>query len=228
MNWYDAVIAWTGEDGVLYVYVPNWASRRLQATWVRNADQDISQVFDEPTPVYALMREHPPEYAGRFGEVALWAETEEEFLTRQAAKVVPKGVEHRIVDSRSLPSRTWRGAWVLGTGAGVIVDVARARQNFVDAIRNRRNLLLDGTDKDYVRLLDVGTPQELAKMKLHRQTLRDLPDKVEKDVGKLGLDEMASYQVLWPEVPFFQKPPEKELETSEQECDSFYGPLFEE
>jgi hypothetical protein len=104
-----------------------------------------------------------------------WALDEAALAVRKAA--VPDPVRHH------------RGEWRWDDAAGRVVvdpDLARAaRWKRVRAIRDR---LLDASDREWMRLTEVGSPADVEALRAYRQALRDLPAQT--------ADPLA---VVWPE-----------------------------
>ena len=77
-----------------------------------------------PVPVERVLRKWPSAVAVE------WAETEDEFLQRIAAKDVPKGaVSFRIVDVADLPAyRTFRSAWKDDGRGALTHDLEKCRE----------------------------------------------------------------------------------------------------
>lgn len=111
------------------------------------------------------------------GAVAQWAETEEEFVARIAARDVPAGATNvEIVDASAIPAdRTFRDAWAYRPG-GCQVDMAKAREIHRGRLRELRAPKLAALDVDYLRALERGAPSaEIAAIAAKKQALRDAP-----------------------------------------------------
>ena len=95
--------------------------------------QRLTKQAPQPVPVDELRRGWPVA-----GAIANWAETEDEFLARVKAKVLPAdAINSQIVDEAAVPTdRTFRNAWEQA-GATVTVSMAKAR-NLQEAEINRR------------------------------------------------------------------------------------------
>lgn len=102
-------------------------------------------------------------------------ETDEEFLERIAARSIPAGVAYTVVDAEQVPAdRTYRDAWQ-AAGAGLVVDMDRARSIHRDRMRVKRKPMLEALDVDYVRADERGDPAAKAQVVARKQALRDAP-----------------------------------------------------
>jgi hypothetical protein len=115
--------------------------------------------------------------------------SEADALAHIAAKDVPEGVQHAVVDSASLPQdRYFRKAWRFD-GAGVAVDMPQARTVHMDNIRSKRDEKLKELDIEQLKGVDVSA---------QKQVLRDIPQTFDL-TGAATPDELKT---LWPpEVP---------------------------
>jgi hypothetical protein len=101
-------IIYTDSDGGVSVCTPAEGAR-LAISVAINGEEIKS---DAPMPVDRFLRRWPVD-----GAVAEWAETEDEWIARIAAKDVPAGVPFEIVDTSEIPAdRTFRNAWKCGNG----------------------------------------------------------------------------------------------------------------
>ena len=106
-------------------------------------------------------------------------ELESEWIERVASKNVEEG-DVRCDDclAKDLPKRYFRNCWRY-SNRKVDVDMPLARIQKMDEIREKRNKLLDDSDKEHLRLQAVGTAQEKQDMETYRQSLRDIPVNVD-------------------------------------------------
>lgn len=125
-------------------------------------------------------------------------ETDEQFAERIRIKDVPAGRPFHVQRKDTLPtSRRLRNAWKKGSGI-ITLDLPTARKLIVEEIRAERDRRLAESDKEKFRLDDVGSPQEQAKLKAKRQSLRDLPAKVETEIATLTDVQLEAYTPTWP------------------------------
>ena len=102
-------IIYTRPDGGLSIITPVEGARL--ALSVTLADQKITS--DRPVPVDLFLRRWPVS-----GAVVEWAETEDEFVARIAAKDVPAGLAFQIVSADKFPAdRTNRNKWKANIGS---------------------------------------------------------------------------------------------------------------
>ena len=111
------------------------------------------------------------------------------------------GLTPALVVTAAVPtSRRFRDCW-RHDGAGVSVDMAKARGQRIEEIRAERDSRLRATDGEMLREQEQGTPR-LAPLAAHRQALRDLPPSaataLDAVVTPEGLD---AYQPPWPVKP---------------------------
>lgn len=101
------------------------------------------------------------------------------------------------VGENRIPLRScWR--WENGR---IIVSTGLLRSEYLKVLRQERDRRLEQSDKEVARLNDVGTPQQLAAMKSHRQKLRDMPITVETALGTLStVADIEAYSPAWPTV----------------------------
>jgi len=88
-----------------------------------------------------------------------------------------------IVDEVSLPTnREFRDAWRKNANA-VDVDMPAARSIHMRRIRTVRDSALLAADTEQARVTDIGTPSEIAALKVERQKLRDMPATVDLEAA---------------------------------------------
>lgn len=121
------------------------------------------------------------------GAVADWAEVEDEFVARIAAKDVPQGVSFQIVDEADIPlDRTFRNAWKEGS-QGIEHDMVKCREITKDRLRAERAPLLAALDVAFQRALEVNG--NTAAIVAEKQRLRDITKLV---TASLTLDELKA------------------------------------
>lgn len=93
----------------------------------------------------------------------------------EASSHLPAGVDHTVLDASEIPrDRTFRNSWK-AEGGKVGVDMARARNEWRDSIRQRRKSLLEALDIDAVRADETGDAKAKAKVVERKKRLRDAP-----------------------------------------------------
>lgn len=128
-------------------------------------------------------------------------ETEQQWLDRVAAKVFVGDAElsERLPDALAsvLPGRRFRDCWRANDAGEIHIDLPLAREQRMAEIRVERNRLLDTSDKEWARLMDVGDAEAQAALKTYRQALRDIPQNT--SVNRIKIPEaLAAYEPDWP------------------------------
>lgn len=171
-------IIYTRPDGGLSVCTPAQGGRL--AFWITLADGTVIDARDPvqratkqnppAVPVDSLLRRWPVE-----GAVAEWAETEDEWVARIAAKDVPKdATDVQIVDESAIPTdRTFRNGWKAGMGK-VEHDMPKCREIHKDRLRELRAPKLAALDVEYMRALEAGDSALAADIAAQKQVLRDV------------------------------------------------------
>lgn len=126
---------------------------------------------EAPRPVDEFFRGWPVA-----GVEVEWAESEEEFVARIAAKdVQPEATEVRIVDDGELPQdRTFRDGWALREGR-VVHDMKRCRAIWREKLRAERVPKLAALDVEFMRADERGDAAKKAQIAARKQALRDAP-----------------------------------------------------
>ncbi len=124
-----------------------------------------------PTPVSLLYGKPWPAP----GVTAEWAETDDEFAARVAARDVPAGISFAIVDESAIPAdRSFRNAWQHDNGV-ISHDMTKCRAIQKDKLRAERASLLAAQDVAFQRAIAAGSkPSELAAIETEKQRLRDI------------------------------------------------------
>lgn len=105
---------------------------------------------------------------------------------------LPVGTKYEIVDTSSIPSdRTFRDAWGK-EGAGIKVNIPKARSIHLDNIRMFRNMKLDETDKELI--LAIEKEESLGELKIKRQSLRDIPQNIDLESASTP----EELKAIWP------------------------------
>lgn len=170
-------IIYTRPDGGLSVVHPVEGARL--AFFVTLSDGTVlpkgadTPAFDgvKPMPVDSIFRRWPVE-----GAVAKWAETEDEFVARIAAKDVPSDASDvRIVDASVIPTdRTFRNAWRACPKNGCRIDMAAAAEIHKQTLRTLRAPKLAALDVEYMRALETGDQMLQTEITAKKQALRDV------------------------------------------------------
>ena len=100
---------------------------------------------------------------------------EAELLAACVERNVPDGVAHRVVEDNEIPSaRLFRNAWA-DDGLSVDVDMPKAREIHMDAIRVDRDKQLAELDITFMRAVEDGDPDAQDAASAAKQALRDIP-----------------------------------------------------
>lgn len=163
------------------------------APWARLCEAvtagDARIVLDPPTRFDVQVR--------RFGTDDLapeWAETEEDFVARIAARDVPENAtDIGVVDVEEIPGdRTYRGAW----NPDLSIDMDTARTIHRDAMREVRAPLLAALDVSYVRADEAGDAAAKQAVAAQKQALRDVTADRAIDAAQTA----AELKTIWPDV----------------------------
>ena len=120
---------------------------------------------------------------------------EAELLAACVERNVPDGVAHRVVEDNEIPSaRLFRNAWA-DDGATVDVDMPKAREIHMDAIRVDRDKQLAGLDVTFMRAVEDGDPDAQDDASVEKQALRNIPQEFDLSVHENADDLDAS----WPD-----------------------------
>lgn len=126
---------------------------------------------DSPIPADQFMRGWPVA-----GAVVEWAETEDEFLNRIAAKDVPNGTLYEIVESENIPTdRTFRDAWKSGNGR-VEHDIEKCK-----LIAHEKRRIARATE--FAPLdIEATIPAKAADAETKRQVIREKYDAIQSAI----------------------------------------------
>lgn len=170
-----------------------------------------------------LIFEHPDGLITPVGIVATIeaGETEQEFhayvagRTRRATHLAGKGCVFRgVVPEEKLPPVRFRGfttvdqktgqiaahspsawRWDAATG-GLTIDLDAARAQILAETRHARNTALRESDREKVKLDEIGTPEQKKKLAEKRQALRDLPAAVSAKIANMTLAELETFKTI--------------------------------
>lgn len=101
--------------------------------------------------------------------------TDEEYENFVIERSIPQGKKFKKVDDSELPSEpVFRNAWLFDEKAEkVCICCEKARDVALRELRIRRNKALDESDKNYMRVQETGSVEEIHNLKIKRQKLRD-------------------------------------------------------
>jgi hypothetical protein len=68
-------------------------------------------------------------------------------------------------------------------------------------VRSLRDLALSASDREKIKLDEIGSSEERKEMAAYRQTLRDLPAVVEAELDSMPLDQLEIFKPRLPEKP---------------------------
>ena len=130
------------------------------------------------------------------GPTAQWAETEDEFVARIAAKDVPAATSFQIVEPSAIPlDRTFRNAWI-AAGASVAVDMPKAREIHRKHLRELQEPRLAAFDDAYLLADERGDTLEKQRIAAEKQKLRD----VTADPAIEAAQTPEALKAIWPEI----------------------------
>lgn len=161
-------VIYTRPDGGMSVFNPCEGARL--AFGVLDAAGNYIAVSAKPLPVDRFMRRWPVA-----GVTAQWAETEDEFISRVAAKSVPADASNvQIVEPDVIPTdRTFRNAWKPDAGA-VVVDMVKAVAIHKDRLREIRAPKLAALDAEYMMAMEQNDTARMQIVAARKQALRDV------------------------------------------------------
>lgn len=126
-------------------------------------------------------------------------ETDDAFIDRIRAKdVPPEAIDLRFIDLADLPENMSAGpvfftAWK-PDGAGVSIDMPKARDIWRDRIREARAPLLTALDVEYQRADEQGDATAKRSIAARKQVLRDAP--AHPDIEAAATPE--ALKAVWP------------------------------
>lgn len=172
-------IIYTRPDGTFVVVHP-CEGFRLASAVVLADGTEILALPDQFRPVDNFLRRWPVD-----GAVARWAESEDEFIARIAAKDVPAdATDVQIVDAALIPAdRAFRNAWKAGAGR-VEHDMDKCREIHKARLRELRAPKLAALDVDFMRALESGDSALMSEISAKKQALRDVTKTPEISAAK--------------------------------------------
>ena len=91
-------------------------------------------------------------------------------------------------------------AWRSDGAGNIQIDMSVAREIRMNEIRAARNRKLEESDKEWLRILDLGTSNQQIRFKVYRQALRDIPQGI--DMSTLNeAESLEAFQPNWPAIP---------------------------
>lgn len=94
------------------------------------------------------------------------------------------------------PNAKYRDCWREKDG-DIVVDLAKAKAQKLEEIRQERNKRLEESDKELMIAISKDQPQDAIKAK--KEALRDLPDAAETALKKLKkVETVDAYEPEWP------------------------------
>lgn len=125
---------------------------------------------------------------------AIYAESEDEFVARIAAKDVPPGLDFQIVDKEGIPAdRTFRAAWKEGQGR-VEHDMDKCREIQKDRMREARAPKLEQLDVAFIRAQEENNTAAIPDIVAAKTALRDVTD--DPAIAAAGTPE--ELKAVWP------------------------------
>lgn len=161
------IVVYTRGDGGLSCLRPAPGARLARSITLK--DGTVIEA-EAPRPVDTFVRAWPVE-----GASVEWAESEDEFVARIAAKDVPADATVCIIDDADLPQdREFRDAWTLREGR-VAHDMEKCREIWRNKLRAERAPKLAALDVEYMRADERGDAAAKAEIMARKQALRDAP-----------------------------------------------------
>ena len=127
-------------------------------------------------------------------------EDEQEAVKRYSMRDATLGTYLGLVDDPPKKIKRWRNCWRYLNGV-LVVDIKLAVEQYMREIRIEQVVRLNLTDKDKLRLDEIGTDAQRASLKVYRQSLRDLPDIVVVAlVDVTTITAIETYDPPWPNL----------------------------
>jgi hypothetical protein len=116
--------------------------------------------------------------------------TDQEYEAHVRERSIPDDAINVVdIDDETIPtSREFRNAWTLSNSV-ISEDLKKSIDIKLAQIRVERNAKLAATDADYMKALEAGDSATLATLKVERQALRDVTNKL-KDGSILSIEEL--------------------------------------
>lgn len=136
------------------------------------------------------------------GAIAVWAETEGEWIARVIAKDIPAdATDVQVVDESAIPAnRAFRNAWKAGAGV-VEHDMGKCREIHKDNLRRHRAPKLAALDVELMRAMESGDPGKRADIAARKKGLRDVTRHPEIDAAQTPEQLLAVWPVELGERP---------------------------
>ena len=122
--------------------------------------------------------------------------TQEAYEQHVMERSIPEGALNvKLITDEDLPGdREFRDAWVDVTpDTKVNIDLTKAKALKLGELREKRNKLLEATDKDLIIALEKG--QDLSLIKARKQALRDITDPL-KALKAEGVDDQQALKQI--------------------------------
>lgn len=163
-------IIYTRSDGGLSVFNPCEGARL--ATCIKDEKGDVLALSTTAIPIDRFFRRWPVD-----GAVAEWAETEDEFIARVAARSVPAdAADVQVVEPEVIPTdRTFRNAWKVGDER-VEHDMQKCKEIAHERRRVRRAEEFAPLD------IEATIPAKAAQAEAKRQAIRDKYDAIQSAI----------------------------------------------
>ncbi len=183
-------IAYERPDGGVSVVVPCEGARLALGIILADGNR-LSPESGKLAPVDSILRRWPV-----VGATAEWAETEDDFIKRIMAQVVPadaKTISQCLPEE--IPERTFRGAWAL-IGGKITHDMTKARNIHRDRMRHARKPKLEALDVAYLRADEISDAVLKSQIFLQKQALRDVTALPAIETAT-NVDQLKT---VWPEI----------------------------
>ena len=100
--------------------------------------------------------------------------TENDALQRALAKLPVNAINPQVVEANAIPTdRTFRNAWKV-SGAGIAVDMPKAREIHRVKLRDLRKPKMEALDAAYLRADETGDIAEKQRIAAQKQALRNV------------------------------------------------------
>ncbi len=111
-------------------------------------------------------------------------ETEDELNDYIAKQAIPSGKRYKTFNQEDLPAdRYFRDAWVADIENNLEVDMNKAKDIHMSAIRKWRDEQLASLDGPSLRAIETQDADAIAEIFAEKQALRDIPQTIDLDVA---------------------------------------------
>ena len=108
-------------------------------------------------------------------------------------KDIPHGCKYRVVNDSDLPEDdVFRSAWTID----LTVDMSKAREIWMQNIRDARDEKLNALDFGWMRAMEMGETETATSIALEKQKLRDLP----KEINLNQFEKSDDLKGYWPDI----------------------------